>query len=286
MMKTILALLVLCAMASASAFAAKLPLSVLGKCVDPSRKATVEDQIRACTVFIETQGQDPAERLLALQSRASAHGENGDYDKAIADYNAVIALGPDDDTAYLGRANVYMLKGDHERALAELNAFIQRKPSKATAYSGRCRAYAAKGDLPRALTDCTHAIELEPRDAAAWFERALVYRQMRDDDRQLADLSRAIALDADNPDYRHTRGILLMRRKDYKGAIADFDRLIAEKPRYDAYIFRGSAYFYLGNYDAAIADAEHAVNANPSDPLAQQLLREAQAAKARSQSRN
>jgi tetratricopeptide (TPR) repeat protein len=284
-MKKVLALLVLSAMASASAFAAKLPISVLGKCVEASRRTTVDEQIRACTLVIETEGQDPAERLLALLARATTYSENGDYDKAIADYSTVIALDPDDDFAYLGRADVYRLKGDYDRALAELNAFIQRKPSKASAYYSRGRVYAAKGDLPRALADCTRATELDPRDAAAWYERALVYRQMRDDDGQLADLGRAIALEPDNPDYRHTRGILLMRRKDYRGAIADFDRLIAEKPRYDAYVFRGSAHFYLGNYDAAIADAERAINFNPSDPLARQLLREAQAAKARSQSR-
>ncbi len=283
-MKTILALLVLCAMASA-VLADRLPISVLGKCVEPSRRTAAEEQIRACTVVIETPGQDPAETLLALLSRASAYAENGEHDKAIADYTAAIARDPNDDFAYLGRADAYMLKGNYDRALAELNAFIQRKPSKASAYTSRGRVYAAKGDLPRALADCTHATELEPSDAAAWYERALVYRQMGDDDRQLADLGRAITLDPANPDYRHTRGILLMRRKDYKGAIADFDRIIAEKPRYDAYVFRGSAYFYLGNFDAAIADAERAINFNPSDPLAQQLLREAQAAKARSQAR-
>lgn len=285
-MKTILAVLVLCAMASASAFAAKLPISVLGKCVEASPRTTVDEQIRACTLIIEAEGQDPAERQLALLARATTYNENGQHDKAIADFTAVIAADPNDDYAYLGRADAYRLKKDYDRALAELNAFIQRKPSYASAYYNRGRVYAAKGDLPRALADCTRATELEPRDAAAWYERALVYRQMRDDDRQLADLGRAIALEPDNPDYRHTRGILLMRQKDYKGAIADFDRLIAEKPRYDAYVFRGYAYFYLGNYDAAIADGERAVNFNPSDPLAQQLLREAQTAKARKQSLN
>lgn len=284
-MKTILALLVLCAMASASAVADKLPISVLGKCVEASRRTTVDEQIRACTLVIETVGQDPAERRLALLARATTYSENGEYDKAIADYSAAIATDPNDDYAYLGRADAYRLKNDYDRALAELNAFIQRKPSKASAYYSRGRVYAAKGDFTRALADCTRATELDPRDAAAWYERALVYRQMHDDDRQLADLGRAIALEPDNPDYLHTRGILLMRRKDYRGAIADFDRLIADKPRYDAYIFRGYAYFYLGNYDAAIADGERAVNFNPSDPLAQQLLREAQTAKARSQSR-
>ncbi len=68
-MKTILALLVFGAMASASAFAAKLPLSVLGKCGEASRRTTVDEQIRACTLVIETEGQDPAERRLALLAR-------------------------------------------------------------------------------------------------------------------------------------------------------------------------------------------------------------------------
>ncbi|NOT39142.1 MAG: tetratricopeptide repeat protein [Alphaproteobacteria bacterium] len=284
-MRTISTLFVLCAMASTPAFAGTLPLSILERCADPARRSTLEDQVRACTLVIETPGQDRAEKLLALLGRATAYRDNGDYDKAIADYNALIALDPDEDMAFLGRADAYRLKGDEERALAELNAFIQRKPTNASAYYNRGRLFAARGDLPRALADCTRAIELEPGDASAWFQRALVYRQMGDDERTLADLGRAIQLDPDDPDHRHYRGMLLMRRKDYKGAIADFDNIIRVKPRFDAYVFRGYAYFYLGNYDAAIADAERAINFNPNDPLPRQLLREAQAAKARTQSR-
>ena len=140
-------------------------------------------------------------------------------------------------------------------------------------------------ELPQALALCSRAIELDPAYAFGWYQRAAIHHDMGDKARALSDLNRAVELEPDNTTFRHLRGIWLMQRKDYRAAIADFDRIIAVDPDATAYMFRGASQFYLGNYDAAIADAEHAINLDPNHPYSRQVLREAQAAKARSQRR-
>ena len=209
-MKRIFFVIVAGVLASAPASAASLPISVLSNCAQPTARTSLDDQIRACTLIIETPGSDAEYMLAAHLARALAYEEKGDFDKAIVDYTAALALQPNDDF-YLARAECYQKKGDFERALADINALIQAKPNYAPAYSTRGKVYAAKKDFPRALADCTRATELAPQDASTWTLRARLYGQMGDEDRALSDLSRAIALEPDNTDLRHYRGLKIGR---------------------------------------------------------------------------
>jgi tetratricopeptide (TPR) repeat protein len=107
-----------------------------------------------------------------------------------------------------------------------------------------------------------------------------------DRDRELSDLSRAIELEPDDPQLRHRRALIFMLRREHARAIADYDRIIAVKPDANAYLFRGGAHLYSGNYDQAIADAEHAINLDPGNAVARDLLREASKKKAEAQTRS
>jgi tetratricopeptide (TPR) repeat protein len=57
--------------------------------------------------------------MLALTARGSAHHAKGDLDRAIADYDQIIALDPGDSDAHSSRATAYLSRGDFRRAIAD-----------------------------------------------------------------------------------------------------------------------------------------------------------------------
>ena len=69
-------------------------------------------------------------------------------------------------------------------------------------------------------------------------------------DQALEDYSRAIELDPNNTDAYMARARINEGRNELSQVIADCTKIIEIKPRYEAYIKRGSAYVHIGDADA------------------------------------
>ena len=80
-----------------------------------------------------------------FQQGSSAY-DNGDYDKALADFNQAIQLDPTYVFAYNNCGNVYLHKGDYDKAIADYDKAIQLDPKYAGAYDNRVKAYKVKGE--------------------------------------------------------------------------------------------------------------------------------------------
>ena len=106
----------------------------------------------------------------AYNNRGNAWGDEGDLDKAIADYNEAIKLDPKNAYAYNNRGVAWRDKGDLNRAIADYTEAIRLDAKYATAYSNRGRANLYSGSLPKALADLNQASELDPENAytALW----------------------------------------------------------------------------------------------------------------------
>jgi tetratricopeptide (TPR) repeat protein len=85
------------------------------------------------------------EQKTPFQQGSSAY-DNGDYDKALADFNQAIQLDPTYVFAYNNRGNVYLHKGDYDKAIADYDKAIQLDPKYAGAYDNRVKAYKVKGE--------------------------------------------------------------------------------------------------------------------------------------------
>ncbi len=71
----------------------------------------------------------------ADSNRGSAWQSKGEYDKAIADYDRVIELDPEDADAYFSRGDVWDIKGEYEKAIADCSRAIDLEPDNADAYN-------------------------------------------------------------------------------------------------------------------------------------------------------
>jgi tetratricopeptide (TPR) repeat protein len=90
--------------------------------------------------------------------------EQGDCDKAIADYTRGIEVNPDFAEAYNNRAYVYMVKKDYAAALPDLDHALQLRPNYVNALMNRgdIYNYYYEIDYERAVADYNRVLSIDP----------------------------------------------------------------------------------------------------------------------------
>ena len=163
----------------------------------------------------------PSEAVAApdLMTSAVSAYQQGDYNRAIAEFSRLIELGSRD--AYFGRAKAFLQKQDYDRAIADLDMVIQDDPGVA-AFGLRGQALLKKGDYEKATADFSRAIELRPRDPELIIQRADAWFYAGKAARAFADYSQAIRLNTTNADaYAHRGELNAAYRHDYRRGIMD-----------------------------------------------------------------
>ena len=134
------------------------PASEAGNC---RAEAEAEARIADCGKIIDDKEKTAEARAEALTLRGQAYGEKKEWDRALADLTAAIALLPKDGAApqrsrpvYLARAAAYLGKGDARDARGRLHGRRSAPtPSNGAALLGRACAWAAAGSLANAEAD-------------------------------------------------------------------------------------------------------------------------------------
>ena len=113
------------------------------------------------------------------------YAEEGDYDRAIAEFDAEIALDATDPLSYSARGDAYVDSGDidrgiqdHDTALALIEQSNGTDEDKALLLRARGNAYIEKGDFDMAIIDLGDAILLDPLNPQAYGFRAVAHEQL------------------------------------------------------------------------------------------------------------
>ncbi|MDR1587270.1 MAG: tetratricopeptide repeat protein [Treponema sp.] len=194
---------------------------------------------------------------------------NGEYDRAIAEYDKSLNLKADYAEAYIGRGNAYRKKGDSGRAIDDYSRALRFKPDLPELYNYRGYAYAEHGDAAKAIEDYSRALQLKNDYADACFNRAYVFARQGDYDRAIDDYTRVLKLEPRNAAALNQRGNAWYRKEDDDRAIRDYSEAIKIRPDYAlAWHNRGNAWFNKGDYDKALADLDQAIRLQPDSPNA------------------
>lgn len=172
--------------------------------------------------------------------------------------------------AYCNRGYALTELSEFDRVIADSNALIAIDPQAGCGYLNRARAWYYKDDLDRAIVDYTQAIRFDPRLHEAYASRGTAYFDRREFDKAIADYNAAISIDSHVPMYFSDRGNTRFTMGDYRSAVADYDRAIAVDPNYaQAYARRGWAFLLLDELAKAEADFDKALALAPDDVYAQ-----------------
>ncbi len=118
------------------------------------------DIISGCTDIINAGRESPQHLAMAYTYRGAAYSDQGDSDKAIADYSNAIRLYPTDPIAYFDRGVEYGAAGKLNLSISDFSQAIALKPDYARAYLDRGKIYQASGDNQRAQADFNKAQSL------------------------------------------------------------------------------------------------------------------------------
>jgi tetratricopeptide (TPR) repeat protein len=216
--------------------------------------------------------------------RGRLHEVAGEHDKAIADYQKVLEIDPDDEIVRnaLGRLGGALPDSarlppgacsandiSHEERIAGCTAVIESGQATGwtlkTAYCNRGYALTELGEYDRVIVDSDAAIRLDDKLACAYLNRGRAWYYKHDLDRAIADYTQAVKSDGRLHEAYASRGTAYFDRRDFTHAIADYDMAIAIDPSVAMYISdRGNTRLQMGEKEAAIADFSRAIEVDPN----------------------
>lgn len=133
--------------------------------------------IQHCTRAIQSGRLAPGVLAQVYLSRGVDLTAKGEFDRAIADFDAAIKTDAKLTEAYYSRGIAWANKGEPDRAIADFDAMLRADPDNADALHSRGTEWTVKGDYRRALADFDASLRLNPKGQDVHFPRgrALFY---------------------------------------------------------------------------------------------------------------
>jgi tetratricopeptide (TPR) repeat protein len=196
-----------------------------------------------------------------LYDRGLDKSNQGDYKRAIEDFNQALQLEPNYILAYYQRGYARAFLEDYKGAIEDYSQYMQHNPNDVDALDNRGYAYYNLGKYEQAIADLNKAIEINSKDAYAHNTRGLAYNEQGKYEQAIADYNKAIELKHDPLSWPYfNRGNGRRSLGQYKEAIEDYNQAIRIDPNNadDAYYNRGLVRADLGDKQGAIADYQKA----------------------------
>lgn len=167
---------------------------------------------------------EPADASIAYYNRAHAFREHGRLDRAIADYDMVLALSPSDYKAHYERGMLFEQSGQIDKAVADYDRTIVLNPSYIDALISRGVLYGKEGSFEKAIAYFTRSIAVDPKNVESYNNRGIAYVLTGQFREALEDFTRAVVLDEKNGSVLLNRGRLYLRTGNRALAFEDFQK--------------------------------------------------------------
>ena len=180
--------------------------------------------------------------------------EQGELEKAIAEFEIAIELDPEDAEAHRNLGTAYGEQNKWEEATVAYEKAIELAPDFGEAYGDLAAAYFNLGKPAEAVTAGEKGIELNPEYAMSYNNLAVVYGSQGNLDQAINLLTQAIEVDPDCADAHYNLGYAYEGLGQPQDAVAEYQEAIRADPDYaDAYENMGSVYAQQGQLDEAIS---------------------------------
>jgi clan AA aspartic protease (TIGR02281 family) len=156
------------------------------------------------------------------------------------------------------RAGIYFRQGEYTKALNDYNAMIKALPNQPVFYKNRGLCYSKLGEMDKAIADFSEAININENFTQAWNLRADAYADLGNYTSSISDYDKVLEL---APMYYigyQQRGWVKERADDFQGALADYSTAVEIEPEFSyGFLMRGRLYkLELKNQELARKDFE------------------------------
>lgn len=196
-----------------------------------------------------------ASNLEALILRAFLYWSTADDQLALADYEAILRIEPDNGFALLFRGSSSQYLGDVLMAGDDFSDAVAADSRNAHVFSVIGSTLAQTGDYDRALQALNQAIQIDPNHARAYYFVGYVLLERNQVEAAIENLTRAIELDDSVADPFYDRGLAFGRLQNYAAALADLDQALTLNPAFRlALVARARIHDLMGDGAAAVRD--------------------------------
>gem|GEM_PF-6259605 len=218
----------------------------------------------ACYDEITQLQPDQAE---AWHNRGTSLAKLMRLEEAIAAYQRATSLAPDYAEAWFNWGSVLLSQAQYEAALRCYDQAIKYRPNYAEVWHNRGNALVHLQRYQAAITAYERATEINPNYGDAWQNRGSVLAKLRRYPEALGCLDRAGDLKPQDVDLQFNRANLLVQLEQYEAALAAYTQVVERQPRHaPAWLNRGHVLMQLRKYQSALTCYEQACQLNPADP--------------------
>ena len=195
-----------------------------------------------------------------------AYYDQGELDKAIAEFETALELDPDDAEVHRNLGTAYGELGQWETSAAAYERAIEINAAFGEAYGDLTGAYFYLNRIPEAMEAGEKAIELAPDYATAYNNLGIVYGSQGQIDQAIALFEKGIQVDPDYAEVHYNLGFAYENLEQLDAAIAEYQETLRIDPNYlDAYENMGTVYARQGKLEEAIVQFEAFLELAPSD---------------------
>lgn len=201
--------------------------------------------------------------------RGLSQDDQGKTQNAINDYTQALQQDPDNAQAFFYRAIAHLKEGRFAEAKQDFDQSLKQDPNQTAAYLNRGFVLHKLGDFQDAIIDFNKVTNQDPTEVKAYFLRAGSCREvgntqcMKQDHKQVLEL----LIPEVASDYVKRCGSYYYLDQ-FQDAIAECTQALNSSPssddQLDAFYSRGVAQQALGNYSKAIEDYTQALTINPN----------------------
>ncbi len=201
------------------------------------------------------------------------HGD-GQYDQAIAAYEAIPSGSPEALSAQIGKAQALQEEGRTDDALAAMRAAVERFPDALEAHTALGDMLRRESRFEEAAAAYDRAIALlgdaaQPQYWPLFYQRGITLERSKQWNRAEADFRKALELEPDQPDVLNYLGYSWVERGENLGEAEKMIRQAVDQRPDDGYIVDslGWVLFRFGEFPKAKEQLERAVELRPVDPV-------------------
>lgn len=183
---------------------------------------------------------EPTRGAISYLSEARTAEVSSRFEEAIAAYEEVSRLEPDNIEPLLSQARLYMILRDIPAAYQVSNRAVEMDPENPEALAALARALDWQGQYTEAVQHGRDALDIDPENVHALAVLGEVYSDVRNWPVAEGYLQTAYSIDPKNILVLRNMAYMEETRGEYEKAIEYFNEAIALAPhRYDLYIERG-----------------------------------------------